>query len=97
MSKKANDYYNKNPEPKTIVQKLLHILKACFLSFYLKKYRRLNANPVEVIRVFQETLRIFPIFRFPAKNDQMIKRKYNVNIYQFVAYFKVGSKYIHVL
>jgi hypothetical protein len=56
-----------------------------YLSFYLKKNRWLNPNHAEVIKVFPEAIRNFTIFKFPAKIDQMIKRKYHY-IYHFVAY-----------
>jgi len=55
-------------------------------AFYLKKQSLLNPNPVEVIRVFPVALRNFKIFRFPAKNEQMTKRKYHIYIYNFIAY-----------
>jgi len=51
-----------------------------------KKNRSLTRNPAELIRVFPEAVRNCTIFRFPAKNDQMTKRKYHIHIYHFVAY-----------
>ena len=52
----------------------------------LKNNHCLNANSAEVIRVFPEAIRIFPIFRFPAINDQITMIKYHVYMYSFVAY-----------
>ena len=72
---------------KIIVQKSLHIRKACHLSFYLKKNRGSSPYPAEALGIFPEAVRNGTIFRFPAKNDQMTKRKKHIYIYHFVAYF----------
>jgi hypothetical protein len=80
---------------KTIVQKSLHILKACCLSFHLKNNHSFSPDPAEVITVFTEALRNFKIFRLPAKNYQINKRKYHIYLYiPFFSLFNADSKYI---
>ena len=59
---------------------------ASSLKLLFKKNCCLDPNFFEVIRFFPEAIRNFTVFRFPAKNDQMTKRKYHTYIYHFVAY-----------
>ena len=86
MALKSNNFFSK-----TIVQKSLHIRKACYLSFHLKKNRGLSPYPAEALGIFPEAVRNGTIFRFPAKNDQMTKRKYHIYIYHFVAFNMLGT------
>ena len=44
-------------------------------------------------QVFPEALRYLIIYRFPAKNDQITKRKYHIFI-SFFSLFNTDSKYI---
>jgi hypothetical protein len=54
--------------------------------------RELPKTPNQVLGIFPEAVRNSTIFRFPAKNDRMTKRKYPIYIYRFVAYFMLILK-----